>query len=107
MTLDPVKQLRDYIADPKNGTELFDDPELEDYITTFGGDLHAAAAELWGIKAATVATWYQMNVDGSYMAREQVFEHCLKMQTHHRSFGSSTSDPVDSGYVSTTVSAEF
>lgn len=106
MALDQVTQLRAYVADPKNGKELFTDPELEDYIATYG-DLHAAAAELWSIKAATVATWYQMNVDGSFMSREQVFEHCIRMRDVHKAGGFSQSEPILSDFESTTVSAEF
>lgn len=112
MALDPIKQLRDYIDDQKTGREMFDDPELEDYISV-NGDLHSAAAELWGIKAARVSSWYQVNIDGSFLSREQAFEHCIKMQHYHAGLGSSSSgslgytssEPIFTGSVN--LSSEF
>lgn len=78
MTQEQVELLRLYVDDKSPG-EVFDDPKLEEFITNNEGNLNAAAAKLWAIKAGSVATWYTSSMDGSFLSREQVFDHCMKM----------------------------
>lgn len=85
---DQIALLRFYVDDPVSDPDkMFDDTQMELFIDQNDGDLHAAAAEIWGIKAATVSTWYLAQTDGSLLARQQVFDHCLKMQDFHRTHG--------------------
>lgn len=90
MSQEQVELLRLYISDP-SGNEFFNDPKLEEFITanTFDGvvNLNAAASKLWAIKAGNVATWYTASMDGSFLSREQVFEHCLRMAAYYGSEG--------------------
>lgn len=108
MAWSDIAQLRAYIDDKQDGTHQFEDYQLQAKITEYNGDLHGAAADIWGMKAATVSDWYQINMDGSFMSREQVFEHCLKMQSLHAQQRGIVSVPIDSGFTtSSTASSEF
>lgn len=88
---DDIGLLRLYVDDKATDPDkLFSDPELQNFIDSHPDDLHGAAAEIWGIKAATVSEWYLAQTDGSLLARQQVFDHCLKMQEYHSTKGAST-----------------
>lgn len=72
--------LRLYIADPSDdNNEAIDDQTLDLIYEQTEGNLAAAAARAWRIKAGTVADWYLANIDGAFLSRDQVFEHCMKM----------------------------
>lgn len=47
-------------------------------------DLHAAAAEIWDEKAASVADKHDFSADGANIQSSQLYEHCLKQSKHHR-----------------------
>ena len=83
-----LRLLREYIHDPSGSSQKWDDDKLRDHLTQASGDLQSAAAAIWRIKAATVATWYQASLDGAFMSREQVFDHCIKMAELYESLGS-------------------
>jgi hypothetical protein len=90
MTTTDIELLRLYIADPAGQDQVFATTLLADTLDRNSGDVNAAAAEMWGIKAATVADWYLSQTDGALLSRDQVFQHCLKMQTQYKSLSSSS-----------------
>ena len=57
--------------------------ENDSWIPTY--DLHAAAADIWQEKSATVAEDYRISADGGTLSREQVQEHYLKQARYHLS----------------------
>ncbi len=57
--------------------------ENDDWIPTY--DMHAAAADIWQEKSATVAEDYKISADGGALSREQVQEHYLKQARYHLS----------------------
>ena len=57
--------------------------ENDSWIPTY--DLHAAAADIWQEKSATVAEDYRISADGGALSREQVQEHYLKQARYHLS----------------------
>lgn len=75
--------LRLYIADPASPSAALSDDELDGLNEVAGGSLEGTAARAWRIKAARVADWYLANVDGSFLSRDQVFDHCLKMAQYY------------------------
>lgn len=89
MTTSDLALLRLYIADPAGSDQVFETSTLSDILDRNSGDLNSAASELWGIKAATVADWYMSQTDGALLSRDQVFDHCLKMQKTYKSMSSS------------------
>lgn len=84
MSVEEVELLRLYIDDRKDGTEKFNDTQLQDFIDNASGDLHIAAVEVWSIKAANVSDYYLVNVDGTFLSRNQIFDHCMAMVDFHR-----------------------
>jgi hypothetical protein len=74
-----IAMLRLKIADPAGASAFLTDAQLEAVISDAGGDLDGAASECWRIKAANVADWYQASLDGAFLSREQVFDHCMRM----------------------------
>lgn len=97
-TVAQVVRLRRMIAE--STTDTYADTELEEWIesypvadddgnepddidwtTTY--DLHAAAAELWAEKAATVAADFSFSADGGNYSRNQVYEQYMKMSRFH------------------------
>lgn len=72
-----IELLRLYIGDTADPPFL-SDPQLESLINRTV-DLSAAAAEGWRIKAARVAEWYDVNIDGRGLSRSQVLRHCNNM----------------------------
>ena len=57
--------------------------ENSDWIPTY--DLHAAAADIWQEKSATVAEDYNFTADGSTLNRGDVQEQYMKQARHHLS----------------------
>lgn len=108
--MEDVDLLRLYISDPTNGEEIFNDGQLQDVIDE-STDLHAAAAKMWSIKAATVHDWFLSQTDGSLLSRQQVWEHCMAMAKYHEdhSSGEMVNVALDSGGggYATTASSEF
>lgn len=83
--MDDIALVRLYIDDPDGGTPTFDDLKIQAFLDS-QGDAHSAAAELWLVKAANVADWYSVQLDGGMLTRQQVFDHCMLMATTHRNF---------------------
>jgi hypothetical protein len=107
---DSISLLRLYVDDKASDPDrLFDDTAMQAFIDAHPDDLHAAASEIWGIKAATVSEWYLSQTDGSLLARQQVFDHCLKMQDYHNKQGANTlvSVLMDGGSAPEEESSEF
>jgi hypothetical protein len=87
--------LRLYLNDPAGASEVFTDVVLQ-RLYDDSGSLEACAAKGWRIKAATVYEWYLANIDGSFLSRDQVFSHCIKMaETFERSEGGSISQSIE------------
>lgn len=110
MAWDTITRLRWMIHDPDADPEkLFDDEAIQGVIDEHVDDIHGAAAELWGIKAARVSEWYMAQTDGSLLARQQVFDHCLKMQDFHSKQAASqiVSVLMDGGSRPSEQSSEF
>ena len=55
--------------------------ERSEWIPTY--DLHAAAADIWQEKSATVAEDYNFTADGSTLSRGDVQEQYMKQTRHH------------------------
>lgn len=89
-TTEQLTKLRLFIDDPAGNDEFFTNETLAVFITDAQDDLSAAAAELWKVKAARVSEWYTVNMDGNFMSREQVFDHCMKMSASYANSGSIT-----------------
>lgn len=89
-TIGDLELLRLYVDDIDDGThELFlQDNDLEAILDSVTDDVHAAAVKIWLMKAARVNEWYQANIDGSYLSRDQVFDHCTKMADYHKQYAS-------------------
>lgn len=94
-----VELLRLYLDDRDTGdrTLIFEDPELAQLLGLFDDDVHAAAAQGWAVKAGRVSQWYQVNLDGAFLSREQVFQHCMDMVKFHEghSTGSATIENIE------------
>jgi len=54
----------------------------EDWIPTY--DLHAAAADVWEEKAATVASDFTFSADGGSYSRDQVYQQYMAQCRNHR-----------------------
>jgi len=83
MTASDVSLVRLYIDDPAGQSQRFETTLIQQLIDSTG-DVHAAAAELWAMKAATVSLWYLSQTDGALLDREKVFRHCMDMSDYHR-----------------------
>lgn len=116
--MDPTQLalLRLYIADPAGNTEYLHDDTLQTLFSQNEDNLFATAAECWRIKAANVADWYLANIDGSFLSRNQVWEHCMAMVDHYSKIagGVGTTSGVglinvemDSGFQTQTSEGEF
>ena len=57
--------------------------ENDDWIPTY--DLHAAAADIWQEKSATVAEDYNFTADGSTLSRGDVQKQYMNQSRHHLS----------------------
>lgn len=103
-----LELLRLYAADPLNGSELFQDHELQKMIDD-ATDVAGAAATAWRIKASRVAEWYNVSLDGAELSRGQIFRHCMDMADHYSglSSGQIVSVPMSTDYRSDSEEAEF
>ena len=57
--------------------------EKDNWIPTY--DLHAAAADIWEEKAATIAENFDFSADGGSFKRDQKYEHYMKQSRFHSS----------------------
>lgn len=73
--------LKLYTADTSAPYNL-NDTQLQEILDR-NDDILAAAAEVWRIKAGTVADWYDASIDGAGLSRQQVWEHCIEMMKHY------------------------
>lgn len=114
--LTTLQLLRLYIddRDTGTGTVTIEDPELQDLLDATEGDVYGAAGKAWAIKAARVAQWYQVSLDGSFLSREQVFDHCMSMSKYYEMRSTSgtggasiVSVKMDSSFVDEDEEAEF
>lgn len=107
--------LRLYIADPAGQSEYLHDDMLEILFLRNEENLFATASEAWRIKAANVADWYLANIDGSFLSRNQVWEHCIAMVDYYSKLSAGagtagtglTNVEMDSGFQTQTSEAEF
>lgn len=51
---------------------------------TEGYDLHAAAADIWEEKAASVSAKHDFSADGSSFSANQMYTNFMEMSEHHR-----------------------
>jgi hypothetical protein len=68
--------------------------ENEDWIATY--DLAAAAADIWGEKAAVLSQDYDFDADGAKYTRSQAYEQAMKQARYYRarrSVGTITQSP--------------
>lgn len=109
MSSSTLALLRLYIADPPNQDEVLHDQDLEGLLADNNDDVSAAAADGWRIKAARVAEWYQVNIDGRFLSRDQVFNHCIAMAKHFEESGGGqlTNAKMDSEFEMDDESSEF
>lgn len=75
--------LRLYLNDPAGPENVISDPQLDQLYVAAEESLEGTAARAWRIKAATVADWYLSNIDGAFLSRDQVFDHCVKMAVYY------------------------
>lgn len=81
--------IRLYSDDPFGPNEVVHNDVLESLFTELES-VESVVARVWRIKAATVADWYLANVDGSFLSRNQVFDHCNAMaEFYERQSGTS------------------
>jgi hypothetical protein len=101
--------LRLYIADPAGNNEYLHDDKLQALSSNNDGDLYATAADAWRMKAANVADWYLANIDGAFLSRDQVWEHCMKMAEHFEKAGGGAlvNVSMDSGFQTSAEEPEF
>jgi hypothetical protein len=116
MEPDQLALLRLYIADPAGNTEFLHDEMLEALFSQNDENLFATASECWRIKAANVADWYLANIDGSFLSRNQVWEHCMAMVEHYSAISGGagtaagavlTNVEMDSGFQTQAAEGEF
>lgn len=48
-------------------------------------DLHRAASDIWGEKAAALAPNYNMSADGASLSRSEAYDHAMAMSKYHLS----------------------
>jgi hypothetical protein len=103
--------LRLYIADPSGNSEYLHDDTLETLYTQADESIFGAAAEAWRMKAANVADWYLANIDGSFLSRNQVWEHCMAMADHYGKLSGTgvgiVNIEMDSGFETSAAESEF
>lgn len=108
--------LRLYVADPGGKDEFFHDDVLDTLFSNNENNLFAAASEAWRIKAARVADWYAVNLDGAFLSRQQAWEHCMAMVDHYGNLSGGagnaagavlTNVGMDSGFESGFDDSEF
>lgn len=100
VSIDDVRRLRRMVAEPTDATYNNDDitryleqwplvdsngRTVDDDSWTEAYDLHAAAAEIWDEKAASVADKHDFSADGANIQSSQMYDHCIRQSKHHRS----------------------
>lgn len=108
MATDDLELLRLYIDDVKtSGSEepFLSDTKLQSLLDA-EGSVEGAAGKAWRIKAAQVSSWYLTNVDGSFLSRDQVFEHCIKMAEHYEHLSGGSDVMVNVGLVGPNAPSE-
>jgi len=109
---DAQRQLiRLYANDPSGPTEVVKDAVINELWTEVEV-VEAVAARMWRIKAGTVSEWYLTNIDGSFLSRNQVFDHCIAMAEHYETLGGTSGVMVNVGLigpnaVDSSASSEF
>lgn len=94
-TVEELARLRDMIAEPDQA-DGWTDERLESFITrTLNANgsvnLRAAAAEVWGAKAAELAELVDVTESSSSRRNSQYFDHAQKMAA---SYASAVTDPT-------------
>jgi len=104
-----IELLRLYVADPAGEQEFLHDDQLQTLLDNHDDDVYAAATDAWRMKAADVSAWYRVILDGVFLSREQVFDHCIKMAEHFERLGGGNivSIEMDSGFQVSSSPAEF
>lgn len=112
--LDKLELLRLYLDDEANpqvnqGQTLFQDYQLTGLLDEAGDDVNLAAARGWRIKAARVAEWYNVSLDGAELTRGQAFRHALDMAKAYQneSSGEIISVKMDTEFTTATGESEF
>jgi hypothetical protein len=108
--LDDFELLRLYLddlVDQHTGHVFFQDYQLQKLIDSTA-DLMGAASRGWRIKAARVAEWYNITVDGAEMTRSQAFRHAMEMARiyQNESAGELRSVKLDNEFVITESTTE-
>lgn len=101
--LDDRELLRYYLDDlpqPETADVFFRDDHLDRFIAD-STDLYGAAAMGWRIKAARVAEWFNVDLDGAEMSMGQAFRHALDMARAYsnESSGEIRSVKMDSEFI--------
>jgi hypothetical protein len=55
------------------------------YVTGRSYDVYGAAADVWLRRQSILSDWYQFSADGASYARQQAFDHAVKMEAQMRS----------------------
>lgn len=103
MTIAPadISRLRRMVNEPTD-VNGYDDDTIAAYISSWKAfdsegrsfdendwtetyDLHAAAADIWEEKAATVSAKHDFSADGASFSANQMYTNFMEMSEHHRS----------------------
>lgn len=95
-TVAELARLRDMIDEP-DATDGWSDEKLENYVAATANtdgtpNLRAAAAEVWGVKAASLAQLVDVTESSSSRRNSQVFDHAQKMAA---AYGQAVTDPTN------------
>lgn len=80
-----IKRIRRLIDDTDSENQDYSDETLETYIENRGGDLYAAASDIWEEKAAELYKAYNFNADGASLNRREQYQNALRMATFMKS----------------------
>lgn len=81
-----------YSADYARGIVSFvsDTTGSSVFFTGRAYDLNGAAADIWRVKAAHVADWYDFSTDNHRLSRSQVMRQCLDMAGYYEGYAAPT-----------------
>lgn len=82
-TADDVLNLRRRIGET-SADSSYSDGELEQLLITRGGDVHAAAYDVWSWKAAEASADIDWSADGGDYKQAVIYERCLQMAEAER-----------------------
>jgi hypothetical protein len=82
------------------GSKTYADTDLDEFITTNGGDLNLAASEIWREKASAYADLVNMSEAGSSRSNSDLFAHAKQQEETY--LAASSGGSVDSSGWSTT-----